>query len=165
MKSGAWVRLATWALAGAAGCGGETESERDELFSLVSGGSMQRAHTCQAVRDEETSLWAGFAPEQSWEMLRLRVDQAASDEVTRCLDEVRAYNECFLALPCSAFVDRAQPAWLLGTQFAPCGCGVESGPTIGPFVERRGTLPENLRACAEILPIGPLPPEVGFTCE
>jgi len=41
---------------------------------------------------------------------------------TRCADRFdanKAYNGCFLALPCDALATGSVPAWLLGSEVAP----------------------------------------------
>jgi hypothetical protein len=164
MKTGFGARIAAVITALAGGCGGESESDRDRLFSLVSGGSVQRAHACREVRDSEISVLAGGVPAAAWEALRARIQRADIEDVTRCLAEVREYNACFYDLPCTAFESREQPAWLYGSNLAPCGCGISSSMFEGPFVLSLGPLPDNLASCVDLLPLGPLPPHPGFTC-
>lgn len=164
MKTGFGGHIAAVVTALAGGCGGESESDRDRLFSLVSGGTVQRTHACREVQDDEVSVWAGDAPAAVWEALRARIQRAAIEDVTRCLTEVREYNECFSELPCTAFESRTQPAWLYGSENAPCGCGIFSSMTEGPFAHLLGPLPDNLASCVGLLPLGRFPPLPGFTC-
>lgn len=99
-----------------------------------------------------------------WHALRERIDQAELVVVTRCLEQVRTYNACFTELPCEAFEDRRQPAWLSGIELAPCGCGVADYAPEPGWIVRRAVLPENLSACEGVLPLQGAPPTPGFAC-
>ena len=147
-------------------CAGRTESapERDELFAIVTDGSIQRRHPCEIVRDAEVSSRNGFFPKLALDAFRTRLETAELVDAQHCLADVRAYNQCFLALPCKAFDPAALPAWLLGAEGAPCGCGVVGADrTPGPFATR-GVLPDTLAGCAGLLPISAGPPRPVAAC-
>ena len=153
-----------WAVA-CASCGGDGETDREQLYRLVSSGAVQRAHACLAVREAEQSIWKGYMPTVLWQVLRERIDAAESEHVMRCLDEIVEYNACFSELPCDAFEERTQPAWVEGINFAPCGCGVvDFAPAPGPFVDTLGPLPDSLAWCAGLLPLSHPAPGPMFTC-
>lgn len=141
------------------GCGGQVDwgPDREALFVTATSGSTQHDHSCQHVRDEEFSLHNGLLTKSQADALHARIADADVSDVQRCLAEVQAYNECFLALPCDAFSDRPVPAWLLGADAAPCACGVVAMPFAGP-------LPATLNDCTAILPVAVAPPRLGVTC-
>jgi len=130
-------------------CGGraEPDPDREALFATASNGSIQRSHPCEEVRRAEASSLNGLLPKSDWDELRSRIEAAELSDVQRCLADVNAYNECFLALPCDAFAYGAVPAWLAGAFAAPCACGVVYMPFAGP-------LPQSLASCVGILPVG-----------
>ncbi len=156
-------RAAVWLLL-VAGCGGDSESDRDGLYRVINGGTVQREHGWAGVRRGETSLRTDLLPLGVWHALRERIDQAELDVVTRCLEQVRTYNACFTELPCEAFEDRRQPAWLSGIELAPCGCGVAGYAPEPGWIVRRAVLPENLSACEGVLPLQGAPPTPDFAC-
>ena len=142
------------------GCAGQgrPDPDRDALFATVTNGSIQRGHTCPEVRDAEISSRNGELPMSVTSAVQRNIEDAELGDVQRCLAEVKSYNQCFLDLPCEAFSSGTTPAWLLGAEAAPCGCGVDTEKVPpGPFATR-GVLPDTLAACAGLLPIlSPLP--------
>jgi len=143
----------------AGGCSGDSNSDRQALFDTVTSGSLQHDHPCQEVRAHEASVRRlGSIPIEYVSALQVRIDQAPLENVTSCLIAVQAYDECFRALSCNAFTDTTQPAWMMGSEAAPCGCGVEDRSR-APFGGPR--LPASLSACINLLPIGAGPPKPG----
>jgi hypothetical protein len=142
-------------------CAGRSEwgPDREALFIIATSGSTQRDHACQEVRDAEFSSRNGFVTETMADALRQRIAEAKLSDVQRCLEDVQAYNQCYLDLPCGAFADGAGavPAWALGANSAPCACGVVQMPFAGP-------LPSSLASCIGILPISVGPARPGFAC-
>jgi hypothetical protein len=140
-------------------CGGRTEPDpdRDALFATATNGAIQRAAPCEEVRTAEVSSSNGLLRQSDLDALRGRIARAEIGDIQRCLAEVNAYNECFLALPCTAFADNAVPAWLAGVSAAPCACGVVDAPFGGP-------LPQTLANCVGILPVRVAPARPGFAC-
>jgi len=146
-------QFAPLALCFALGCSGgavAADPERVTLFETVTNGSIQRAHPCQMVRDTEASL--RFLPEADLTALRIKIGQAELDDVRICLAQVQAYDECFSEVPCDALEYGRHPAWLLGSELAPCACGVDTEHLNQPF-GTHGVLPDTLAACTGLLPI------------
>jgi hypothetical protein len=147
-------RLLTFAVCLALSCGGRTapDPDREALFTLVTDGALQRSHACQEARSREMSLKNGFLPESAAAALRERIEEAALSDVQLCLTQARAYDACFLSVPCDVLATTgALPAWLRGPEAAPCACGVDTEHLVQPFAN--GPLPETLTACVGLLPI------------
>jgi hypothetical protein len=143
----------------ASSCGGrdEPDPDRQALFETVTRGSVQHDHPCANARVAEWSASNGLIPESALEALRIRIAQADLATVQGCLAQVQEYDQCFLDLPCDSFAESMVPAWLLGSNAAPCACGVVFMPFAGP-------LPTNLATCTGILPILVAPPGPGVGC-
>lgn len=150
------------------GCEEPATSDDEVLFVVVTNGAVQRDHRCPQVRDAELSSQngpppLGPLPPTVLDALWKRIEIAPAEAVQDCLAEVLTYNECFRELTCEAFSERVVPAWLVGNNFAPCGCGVNSGiANPGPFAVPG--LPGALASCTDILPVAMIHSAPGFTC-
>ena len=159
--------LLAFAVCLALGCDGRIapDPDRELLFTILTDGALQRAHPCQEARNREASLKNGFLPESNAALLRERIEDAELSDVQLCLKQVRAYDVCFLSVSCDLLATTgALPAWMFGSEAAPCACGVDTEHLEQPFAE--GPLPEMLSACVGLLPIArvsPLPGR-GGTC-
>lgn len=137
----------------APGCAGHSEpdSDRTELFAITTGASPLRDHRCEPARLSVAATVDGM-PTLEKRALRANIDAAKLTDVQRCLAEVRAYDDCYLALACGAFAESVVPAWLLGPELAPCGCGVTNRERAGPFASPL-PLPDTLASCVGIFPV------------
>lgn len=130
-----------------ASCGGKVRTDREMLYELVLSNELHEEHACRDIL-RPINL---YISEELRSALWRRIEYAEIDKVSRCLHQVEEYNTCYSNLDCDALAEGVYPAWALGRNMAPCGCGVSdrnrlSSPLAVPLFE-------GLNACSLILPI------------